>query len=289
VGTALTLTYSVAPAAYYNGQRFAFQTNTAVTGSCTLNVNALGAKTIKKVYAGSLTNLSSGDIPAASFLEVAYNTANDCFVWVNSLGSIILDSSGSVGIGKAPSEKLHVLGNAYIQGTANATFYLRNLSSVNRIDSYDYPVTTTYPLLVNASDLKFQIADTARLQIDSSGNVLNISSGGLGYGTGSGGTVTQITSKATGVTLNKTNGTITMNGAALAATTTVAFQVLNSTVAATDVIIIHRNSGGTANSYNIWIDQMAGGAFQVCVRNITGGSLSEAVVLTFAVIKAVAA
>ena len=83
---AKTLTYSVAPAAYYNGQRFAFIANTTNTGSATLNVNSLGAKTIKKDVSGTLTNLSASDMVSGMFVEVAYNTANDCFVWVNRGG-----------------------------------------------------------------------------------------------------------------------------------------------------------------------------------------------------------
>jgi hypothetical protein len=81
---AKTLTYSVAPAAYYNGQRFAFIANTVNTGSATLNVNSLGAKTIKKLDStGAAANLAAGDMVAGMFVEVAYNTSGDCFYWVN--------------------------------------------------------------------------------------------------------------------------------------------------------------------------------------------------------------
>lgn len=90
-----TLTYSVAPAAYYNGQRFAFIANTTNTGSATLNVNSLGAKTIKRVVSGSLTNLSASDMVAGMFVEVAYNTANDCMVWVN-YASVVSAASTTV-------------------------------------------------------------------------------------------------------------------------------------------------------------------------------------------------
>ena len=68
---------------------------------------------------------------------------------------------------------------------------------------------------------------------------------GIGYATGAGGTVTQITSKATGVTLNTVCGTITMNGAALAADTTVSFVLTNSAIAANDVVVIVHDSIGT--------------------------------------------
>lgn len=80
---AKTLTYSVAPAAYYNGQEFSFIANTTNTTSCTLNVNSLGAKTIKSMLTGTLTNLAASDMAAGMFVKVAYNTSNDCFVWIN--------------------------------------------------------------------------------------------------------------------------------------------------------------------------------------------------------------
>ncbi len=78
---AYTLSYSVAPAAYYTGQRFAFTTNFAVTGSATVNVNALGAKTIKKIVAGVKTNLASGDIVSGDFIDLVYDGTD--MVWVN--------------------------------------------------------------------------------------------------------------------------------------------------------------------------------------------------------------
>lgn len=81
---AYVLTYSVAPAAYYNGQTFRFITNFANTGACTLNVNTIGAKAIKKVSAGSLADPSSGEIASGAIVDVSYNTANDCFLWWNS-------------------------------------------------------------------------------------------------------------------------------------------------------------------------------------------------------------
>lgn len=80
---AFVLTYSVAPAALYNGQRFGFITNHAVTGAATLNINSIGAKDIVKDVGGTLTALASGDAPSGVFMEVAYNTSADKFVWVN--------------------------------------------------------------------------------------------------------------------------------------------------------------------------------------------------------------
>jgi|TARA_B100001939_G_scaffold334768_1_gene336119 hypothetical protein len=103
--------------------------------------------------------------------------------------------------------------------------------------------------------------------------------------TGQGGTVTQGTSKSTGVTLSKKCGQITMHNAALASDTTVSFTLTNTTIAATDVLVLNHVSAGTAGSY-LLNAQPAAGSASINVRNITGGSLSEAIVIGFAVVKA---
>lgn len=61
------------PAAYTEGQTFVFKANTANTGSATLNVNGLGAKTIKKNHD---QDLETGDIEAASIIVVTYDGTN---------------------------------------------------------------------------------------------------------------------------------------------------------------------------------------------------------------------
>ena len=117
-------------------------------------------------------------------------------------------------------------------------------------------------------------------------NFTNLNTDKAGYVAGEGGTVTQATSKSTGVTLSKKCGQITMNAAALAADTTVSFTLTNTEVVATDIIILNHVSGGTAGSY-LLNAQAGSGSASINVRNVTGGSLSEAIVIGFAIIKAV--
>ena len=107
--------------------------------------------------------------------------------------------------------------------------------------------------------------------------------GTFGYISGSG-TVTQTTNKSTGVTLNAPCGRITMNGAALSADTTVTFTLTNSSIGANDLLVLNHVSGGTAGSY-LLNAQAAAGSASINVRNITAGSLSEAIVIGFAIIK----
>tara|TARA_R110000868_G_scaffold58444_8_gene180648 strand:- start:96 stop:641 length:546 start_codon:yes stop_codon:yes gene_type:complete len=124
--------------------------------------------------------------------------------------------------------------------------------------------------------------------LSTTGNQVISSTGKHGYATGSGGTVTQATSKATGVTLSKSTGQITLNAAALAADTTASFTLTNTVIEAGDILIMNHISGGTAGSY-LLNAQSATGSASINVRNITLGSLSEAIVIAFAVIKAVTA
>ena len=119
-------------------------------------------------------------------------------------------------------------------------------------------------------------------------NFTNLNTDKAGYITGEGGAVTQATSKSTAVTLSKKCGTITMNNAALAADTIVSFTLTNTTIAATDVVVLNHASGGTAGKYALNA-QAAAGSASINVTNISAGALSEAIVIRFAVIKAVAA
>lgn len=107
----------------------------------------------------------------------------------------------------------------------------------------------------------------------------------LGYAAAAQGTVTQLTSKSTGVTLNASAGQITMNNASLNGTTNVAFTLTNSKISAKDVIVVNVAGGVASNAtYNCWVSGHSAGTCDIVLRNISGGALSEAVVLNFAII-----
>jgi hypothetical protein len=106
----------------------------------------------------------------------------------------------------------------------------------------------------------------------------------IGYSTSAQGTVTQATDKGTGVTLNKSAGQITMNNAALAGNTAVSFTLTNSIISAKDVIILNVGSVGTAGAYTTYVSSMSAGSGVITLRNLTSGSLSEAVVINYAII-----
>ena len=105
----------------------------------------------------------------------------------------------------------------------------------------------------------------------------------IGYASGAQTAVTQATSKSTGVTANTSAGQITMNNASLATVTNVTFTLTNSVLSAKDVLILN-TTNGTSGAYNAFVSSMAAGSATITLRNISSGSLSEAVVINFAII-----
>jgi hypothetical protein len=132
----------------------------------------------------------------------------------------------------------------------------------------------------------YQIESGIGASLSTTGDQLISGTGKQGYAVGAGGTVTQLTSKATAVTLNKQTGSITTNAASLAAATTVSFTLTNSTIEAGDVLILNHLSGGTAGAYTLNA-QCAAGSASINIRNVTAGALAEDIVIRYAVIKAV--
>ena len=107
----------------------------------------------------------------------------------------------------------------------------------------------------------------------------------LGYTAAAQGTVTQLTSKSTAVTLNKPAGVITMNNASLATATNATFTLNNSLISANDTVILTISGGqATPGSYNVFANALSAGSVSITLRNISGGSLSEAIVINFALI-----
>lgn len=109
----------------------------------------------------------------------------------------------------------------------------------------------------------------------------------LGYATSAQGTVTQATDKATGVTLNKSAGRITMNNAALAGGAVVSFILTNSLISTNDVVIVNVSSnttGSAAGAYTTYVSYMSAGTCLISLRNLSATSYSEAVIINYAIL-----
>src|ERR1700752_1179505 len=73
---AYTATTARSITGYYAGLRICGKASFANTGSATLNIKGIGAKTIKKSVS---TNLASGDIANGQFYDFLYDASNDSF------------------------------------------------------------------------------------------------------------------------------------------------------------------------------------------------------------------
>jgi len=113
---------------------------------------------------------------------------------------------------------------------------------------------------------------------------------GIGYSTGAGSTVTQLTNRTTGVTINTIAGAITTNNASLAAEATADFVVTNSSVAIGDTVIVSIRSGSDSGGTIVSVATVAAGSFTIRVHNgnaAAGTAETGAIIINYAVIKAV--
>lgn len=132
--------------------------------------------------------------------------------------------------------------------------------------------------------VKFGLVGAAAEAIDVHGNILSdgnirTSAGRVGYASGAGGTVTQVTSRTTAVTINKPCGEIDLVSAA-GSTSWQTFTVNNTIVGANDTIRVCQKSG--TDKYQIHVTRVAAGAFDITFAT-TGGTTTEAPTFNFSV------
>ena len=181
-------------------------------------------------------------------------------------------TQGTIGAGSTVTNQIGFLAQNSLTGATNNYGFYGNIASGT--GQYNFYAGGT-------ADNYFNGKITCTNAINSSS-----STGGIGYTTGAGGTVTQTASKATGVTLSKMCGTITTHSASLAANTAVSFVLTNTVLAATDNMILNI-VGGTNGAYCLGLDAVAAGSCTITLRNLTAGAIAEAVTIRFTILNSV--
>lgn len=263
-------------------------------GTSALGVTAAG--TTGQVFVGttssapSWTTALTGLTTVTATGAITFNTTTNNQSYTTTGAGTITINSGTTG----SITNMGISGStgSFTTLTASSTVTLSPASANVLLQPTGTGVVTIGPATlgtINNMSVGATTASTgAFTTVTASTSVLSPGAGGIGYSTGAGGTVTQGTSKATAVSLSKITGQITMNGAALAAGTIVSFTLTNTTIAATDFVLVQHSSVGTLGSYTCTASPAAGSAV-IYVRNNSAASLSEAIVLQFVVIKAVTA
>ena len=209
--------------------------------------------------------------------------------YVSGAHALTLSTDGNLNLGyfnaAVGGARLIAVTNSDTSPSATAGYQATNGSAI--FQAYAYASASyTYVGSFSNHGLGLLQAGTACVLLDTSRNFTLITpTGGLGYGTGAGGTVTQATSKTTAVTLNKPTGQITTNTASLAAGAVVTFAVNNSLVNQYDVPVLAIGSVGTGSAYEAWVSYVFNGYFYITLKNITAGALAEAVKINFAIIR----
>ena len=200
-----------------------------------------------------------------------------------NLGSQSLTTTGAVSVGSLASTGAITAASVTATGVVTA-------ASVTLAANPTSNLQATTKQYVDAADaLKVAKAgDALTGPLTTNSTILaNGNSSKIGYDTGAGGSATQgVGSKGNTVTINRPTGVIVTDNAALAASTTVTFNLGCTIISNTDIVLISHVSGGTQGAYVISAWPSTGFA-NISIRNITAGPLSEALTLRFIVVKSV--
>lgn len=214
----------------------------------------------------------TGDDVNVYSLSTAWNISTATFLGIVSVSG---QEATPTGIYVRPDgSKLYVI------GTTNDTVYQYSVPSI----SFDL----TGPLTLNGSAT---VAQDLVANGILSGQIVQ-ATGSLGYSVGTGGAVTQLTSRTTGVTLNKITGAITLVAGSIGGHDADEFTLTNSTIGANDVVMLVIKSGvdaATRKYYQIHTVTVAAGSCVISVGNIDNATIpsagTESPVIQFVVLK----
>lgn len=280
VAGADTITAVAAPnlTAYAAGQMFYFVAAGTNTGAVTLNIDSLGAKSVTR---DGTTALAAGDITSGEVVVVVYDGTRFQMVSPN----IRADVSGPASATDNAIARFDGTTGKLIQNsgvTINDSNQVVGVVGSAALPSFTNSTASTTGMYFPAAGatIGFSVSNSLKFYILSSVAYF-WSNTSFGYGTTSGGAVTQATSRTTGVTINFCSGAITLVSAA-GTTAWQTFLVTNSKVDVDDVIIVNQKSG--TDLYEIHVTSVQSNGFRLSFRT-TGGTTVEQPVFSFAVIK----
>ena len=230
------------------------------------------------VTTGTLTALSTG---------TAVNTVNTAS---NVAGIVLRETGKKLYPGANPGITTMLVGVFY-----NGTDSVQGFNGfIDPNDSVFAPFNTDKPYFLEDARSFTVSGGVATLgaadqgaSVYSAGAIASTSpTAGIGYAASAGGNITQQTSITTTVTINRICGTITtVNLPSMLANATNTFTVSNSTVAASDNVILTVKTSPNVG-FLVNVSAVATNSFNVTIINATGGTVDTGVfVLNFAVIK----
>ena len=214
----------------------------------------------------------TGDDVNVYSLSTAWNISTATFLGVASVSGQEITPTGIYV--RPDGSKL------YVVGTTNDTVYQYSVPSIS------FDLTGSLTLNGSATVAQDLVANGIL-----SGQIVQ-ATGSLGYPVGTGGAVTQLTSRTTGVTLNKITGAITLVAGSIGGHDADEFTLTNSTIGANDVVMLVIKSGvdaATRKYYQVHTVTVAAGSCVISVGNIDNATIpsagTESPVIQFVVLK----
>lgn len=222
--------------------------------------------------ARNVTGPASGSTVVGTGAGKALNSGNNNTLIGSNAGIAITNSGTNTIVGQNA-------GSTLVSGSGANTIIGQGVASTTL-------ATGTGNILIGTSSAVDTAASGTNTTLNIGGLITGdlAAAGAFGYATGHGGTITQLTSRATGVQLDQACGEITLFTAAGSATAA-SFTVTDAKVAATDIIVPNVKSG--TNKYLVFVTAKAAGSFELTFQT-TGGTASDAPVFSYCVFKGVA-
>ena len=286
------------------------QSTAASTATSLMSLSPTGILTLPTTGSLSVGGATSTHVGSALF------SGNNAWGGTNYHGFMQVTNTYNSGTNKYfrlnPTGNLEIVNSAYssvifgMDDSGNLNTYTGSITTTNVTASggviyfptggYVQGNNSTYGMIYrpsaagsNYNHLWTDQTGTGQMYLAAGGNLSltgSISSKGvIGYGpptSGIGGTVTQATSRSTGVTLSKLTGAITLFAAAPVVGTWVTFTVTNTTISTLDVVNVSVKSG--TNTYVALVSAVAAGSFDISFQSISG-TASDSPVINFVVMQ----
>lgn len=243
---------------------------------------------------GNATVVGTHSVGSTSTMNGITNTGN-----ITTSGTFSAGSTGTIGAGLRVVGALSVtttgsVGTTFTVGGASTMNGIANTGSITTSTTFSCGTTATLGGqaqtngITNTGTMSCSGASTLTGAV-TVGNNLTSSAGiwstsktsFIGYAAGSGSTVTQASSRTTAVTINAATGIITLVSAA-GTTSWQTFTVNNSSLGATDMVIMNQIAG--SDKYMWFIQHTSNLAFTITFAT-TGGTTVEQPSFQFAIIK----
>ena len=258
-------------------------TSTLATGwSFHIVNNSTGNLTVNSSGGNLVVTIIPGVTAMVTCIGTTLTTAADWEPGITDFSTIT--GTGSAVLGTGPTITGAAL-NGTVGATTPSTGAFTTLSASSTVSGTGFSTYLASPPAIGST----AASTGAFTTVTATTSVLSSGAGGIGYSTGAGVAVTQLTSRTTPAptTGNKTTGAVTLFTAAAVVGTYFSFTVPNTAIAVTDTVVL--SVRGATNTYVAFVTAItAATSFQVTMASVVG-TASDTPIVNFTIIRGVSA